>query len=129
MTPSARPDGRPATIVDTHCHLDVAVFDDDREQVLADARATGVERIVVPGPTACDCCGGSRLRKLGETVTETLEVIPRQWKVVCHVREKMTCRDCEKISEPPAPFHVLPRGWAGPSRTGGAAASSTWSRS
>ncbi len=72
------------------------------------------ERIVVPGPTACDCCGGSRLRKLGETVTETLEVIPRQWKVIRHVREKMTCRDCEKISEPPAPFHVTPRGWAGP---------------
>ena len=55
-----------------------------------------------------------RLRKLGETVTETLEVIPRQWKVIQHVREKMTCRDCEKISEPPAPFHVTPRGWAGP---------------
>ena len=72
------------------------------------------ERIVVPGPTACDCCGGTRLRKLGETVTETLEVVPRQWKVIQHVREKMTCRDCEKISEPPAPFHVTPRGWAGP---------------
>ena len=40
------------------------------------------ERIVVPGPTACDCCGGTRLRKLGETITETLEVIPRQWKVI-----------------------------------------------
>jgi transposase len=73
------------------------------------------ERIVVPAPTTCDCCGGTRLRKLGETVTETLEVIPRQWKVIAHVREKMTCRDCEKISEPPAPFHVTPRGWAGPS--------------
>jgi transposase len=72
------------------------------------------ERVVMPGPTACDCCGGTRLRKLGETVTETLEVIPRQWKVVQHVREKMTCRDCERISEPPAPFHVTPRGWAGP---------------
>ena len=72
------------------------------------------ERLVVPGPTACACCGGTRLRKLGETVTETLEVIPRQWKVISHVREKMTCRDCEKISEPPAPFHVTPRGWAGP---------------
>ena len=72
------------------------------------------ERIVVPGSTACACCGGTRLRKLGETVTETLEVIPRQWKVIQHVREKMTCRDCEKISEPPAPFHVTPRGWAGP---------------
>ena len=72
------------------------------------------ERVVVPAPTTCDCCGGTRLRKLGETVTETLEVIPRQWKVIQHVREKMTCRDCEKISEPPAPFHVTPRGWAGP---------------
>jgi transposase len=72
------------------------------------------ERVVVPGPAACECCGGTRLRKLGETVTETLEVIPRQWKVIQHVREKMTCRDCEKISEPPAPFHVTPRGWAGP---------------
>ncbi|MEZ5844034.1 MAG: IS66 family transposase [Hyphomicrobiaceae bacterium] len=72
------------------------------------------ERVVVPAPTTCDCCGGSRLRKLGETVTETLEVIPRQWKVIQHVREKMTCRDCETISEPPAPFHVTPRGWAGP---------------
>jgi transposase len=72
------------------------------------------ERVVIPAPTTCECCGGTRLRKLGETVTETLEVIPRQWKVIAHVREKMTCRDCEKISEPPAPFHVTPRGWAGP---------------
>ena len=68
----------------------------------------------MPGPATCLCCCGARLRKLGETVTETLEVIPRQWKVIQHVREKMTCRDCEKISEPPAPFHVTPRGWAGP---------------
>jgi len=72
------------------------------------------ERVVVAAPTACDCCGGTRLRKLGETITETLEVVPRQWKVIQHVREKMTCRDCERISEPPAPFHVTPRGWAGP---------------
>jgi transposase len=72
------------------------------------------ERVVIPAPTTCDCCGGARLRKLGETITETLEVIPRQWQVIQHVRERMTCRDCEKISEPPAPFHVTPRGWAGP---------------
>jgi transposase len=73
------------------------------------------ERIVVPGPSACACCGGARLAKLGEDVTETLEVIPRSWKVIQHVREKFTCRDCERISQPPAPFHVTPRGWAGPS--------------
>jgi transposase len=73
------------------------------------------ERVVEPGPATCLCCGSSRLRKLGEDITETLEVIPRRWKVIQHVREKFTCRDCEKISQAPAPFHVIARGWAGPS--------------
>ena len=72
------------------------------------------ERVVVPGPVACACCGSARLSKLGEDVTETLETIPRTWKVIQHVREKFSCRDCERISQPPAPFHVIPRGWAGP---------------
>src|ERR1700682_2526962 len=73
------------------------------------------ERLLVPGPMACACCGGARLSKVGEDITETLEVIPRSWKVIQHVREKFTCRDCEKISQVPAPFHVIARGWAGPS--------------
>jgi transposase len=73
------------------------------------------ERVVEPAPSCCACCGGTRLAKLGEDVTETIEVIPRQWKVIQHVREKFTCRDCESISQAPAPFHVIPRGWAGPS--------------
>jgi len=73
------------------------------------------ERVVIDPPTACDCCGGKRLRKLGEDVTRTLESIPRQWKVIETVREKFTCRDCEKISQAPAPFHVIARGWAGAS--------------
>jgi transposase len=72
------------------------------------------ERILVPGPSACPCCGSTRLSKLGEDVTETLEVVPRQWKVLQYVREKFTCRSCEQISQAPAPFHVLPRGFAGP---------------
>jgi transposase len=73
------------------------------------------ERVIVPGPMACPCCGSAKLSKLGEDVTESLEVVPRQWKVIQHVREKFSCRDCEAISQPPAPFHVIPRGWAGPS--------------
>jgi transposase len=73
------------------------------------------ERVVVPAPCSCPTCGGARLSKLGEDVTETLEVIPRSWKVIQTVREKFSCRDCEKITQPPAPFHVVPRGWAGPS--------------
>ena len=65
------------------------------------------ERVIIPGPSACACCGSSRLAKLGEDVTETLEVVPRQWKVIQHVREKFTCRACETISQAPAPFHVI----------------------
>ena len=73
------------------------------------------ERIVIAAPESCPCCGSTKLSKLGEDITETLEVIPRQWKVIQHVREKFTCRDCEKIGQAPAPFHVTARGWAGPS--------------
>ncbi len=71
------------------------------------------ERVVIPGPTECPCCKG-RLAKLGEDVTETLEVVPRQWKVVQTVRERFTCRACESITQPPAPFHPIARGRAGP---------------
>jgi transposase len=71
------------------------------------------ERIVHPAPCACPKCGGV-VRKLGEDVTETLECLPRRWKVVEHVREKFTCRSCEAISQPPAPSHPIARGRAGP---------------
>jgi transposase len=72
-------------------------------------------RIVHPAPTSCPCCGGSNLSKIGEDVTETLDVVPRQWFVTEHVREKFSCRSCETIAQPPAPFHAIARGYAGPS--------------
>ena len=72
------------------------------------------ERIVIAAPQSCPCCGSAKLSKLGEDITETLEVIPRQWKVIQTVRERFSCRACEKITQPPAPFHVTPRGFAGP---------------
>ncbi|MFO1157312.1 MAG: IS66 family transposase [Reyranellaceae bacterium] len=71
------------------------------------------ERVVHPAPSACPCCGGV-LHKLGEDVTETLELVPRRWKVIQHVREKFSCRSCEKIAQPPAPSHPIARGRAGP---------------
>jgi transposase len=72
------------------------------------------ERVVIDAPTVCTACGGSRLSKLGEDITETLEEIPRRFKVIETVREKFSCRDCEAISQAPAPFHVTPRGFLGP---------------
>ena len=72
------------------------------------------ERVVIAAPQSCPCCSSTKLSKLGEDVTETLEVVPRQWKVIQTVRERFSCRQCEAIMQPPAPFHVTPRGFAGP---------------
>ena len=72
------------------------------------------ERVVIAAPQSCPCCGSTKLSKLGGDVTETLEVVPRQWKVIQTVRERFSCRQCEAIMQPPAPFHVTPRGFAGP---------------
>ena len=47
--------------------------------------------------------------KAAATTTEVKGFVRRK-----PAREKFTCRDCEKISQPPAPFHATPRGWAGP---------------
>ena len=63
-------------------------------------------RIVHAAPTSCPCCGSSKLSKIGEDITETLDVVPRQWFVTEHVREKFSCRSCETITQPPAPFHA-----------------------
>jgi transposase len=72
------------------------------------------QRVIYPAPTACPCCGGTTLSRLGEDVTESLERIPARWVVVQHVREKVSCRSCETISQAAAPFHPIARGRAGP---------------
>ena len=71
------------------------------------------ERVVHPAAACCPCCGGP-LRKLGEDVTETLELVPAAWKIVQYVREKFSCRRCEAITQAPAPTHPIARGRAGP---------------
>ncbi len=76
------------------------------------------ERVVLPSLTSCPCCGG-RLAKLGESITETLECVPRTFKVIQTVREKFSCRACETITQPPAPFHPIARGRAGPNLLAG----------
>ncbi len=84
------------------------------------------ERVVLEAPCACAACGSARLVKLGQDgepwsaigprtmASDAHEVIPRRWKAFRTVREQVTCRDCEKIGQPPARFHPTPRGRAGP---------------
>ena len=70
------------------------------------------ERVVVAVPTICTCCGSSHLVKMGEDVTEMLEVVPRQWKVIQTIREKFTCRDCYESPRRHGPTPHR-RGWEG----------------
>src|ERR1700757_234204 len=96
-----------------HANIKVAAFERRKPARRPLPEHLPRERIVYPSPSVCPCCGGV-LHKLGEDITETLEVVPRQWKVIQHVREKFSCRSCEAITQPPAPSHPIARGRAGP---------------
>ena len=61
---------------------------------------------------ACLACGGV-LRPLGEDVTEILDYVPGSFRVIRHVRPKLSCRACETIAQAPAPSLPIRRGRAG----------------
>ena len=67
----------------------------------------------MPGHDACPDCGG-RLRELGEDVAEMLEYVRASFKVLRHVRPKLSCDDCDRIVQAPAPSRPIDRGLAGP---------------
>lgn len=70
-------------------------------------------RQVVTHSTACTCPGcGGELRRLGEDVTEVLDYRPASFRVIRHVRPKFTCRQCETITQAPAPSLPIRRGRA-----------------
>src|SRR6185312_10940591 len=65
-----------------------------------------------PAPCTCPGCGGA-LRKIGDEVTETLDYVPGRFKVIRHIREKLSCRACDTVVAAPAPDHAIARGRAG----------------
>src|SRR5438309_8901540 len=70
------------------------------------------EDVVHPAPCACPTCGGA-LRRISEEITETLDYMPVRFKVVRHIREKLSCRACDTVVAAPAPDHAIARGRAG----------------
>ena len=66
-----------------------------------------------PTAHACPECGGE-LRKFGEDVSEMLEYVPSSFKVLRHVRPKLSCRSCEKVVQAEAPSRPIDRGIPGP---------------
>jgi transposase len=66
-----------------------------------------------PAETVCPDCGG-QLRRLGEDISEMLEYVPARFKVIRHVRPKLSCSTCDHIVEAPTPTRPIERGLAGP---------------
>ena len=52
-------------------------------------------------PCTCPSCGGA-LRKIGDEVTETLDYVPGRFKVIRHIRAKLSCRACDMVVAAPA---------------------------
>jgi transposase len=70
------------------------------------------EDVTHPVPCVCPACGGA-LRRIGEDITETLDYVPGRFKVIRHVRAKLSCRTCDTVVAAPAPDHAIARGRAG----------------
>jgi transposase len=70
---------------------------------------------IVHQPTSCNCpdCGGA-MRKLGEDVSEMLDMVPGYFKVIRHVRPKLSCGHCSRVVQQPAPPRPIARGMAAP---------------
>jgi transposase len=84
-----------------------------RKPLPASLPRESVSHAAVPAHSPCPHCGG-KLRYLGEDVTEVLERIPEQFKVIRHVRPKLSCSECSQIVQAPAPSRPIERGIAGP---------------
>jgi len=70
---------------------------------------------VVHAPASCECpdCGGA-MRPLGEDVSEMLDLVPGYFKVIRHVRPKVSCGRCARVVKQPAPSRPIDRGMAAP---------------
>jgi transposase len=66
-----------------------------------------------PEDKGCPACGGN-LSRLGEDVSEMLEYVPARFKVIRHVRPKLSCTKCDAIVQADAPSRPVARGLAGP---------------
>lgn len=72
------------------------------------------ETIVHAADCVCPECGGSRLRKIGEDMTEVLDYVPASFRVIRHVRPRYGCSDCDAQVQAPPPSLPIERGKPGP---------------
>ena len=71
----------------------------------------------MPDQAACPDCGGDWLA-VGEDVSEVLEYVPASYRVIRHVRPRMTCTCCSRMAQAPAPSRPIARSSFGPGLIG-----------
>ncbi len=63
---------------------------------------------------ACPGCGGTVFSRVGQDEREVLEYVPSSFKLIRHIRPKLSCRACETIVQQPMPTLPIERGRPGP---------------
>ncbi len=65
------------------------------------------------------CACGCELSKIGEDVSEKLDIIPAKMRVIRHIRPKYACKSCEGVEDngntvkiAPPPAQLIPKGLA-----------------
>ena len=68
-----------------------------------------IEEVIEPEQTICGC--GAERHVIGEDVSERLDIIPAQFRVIVTRRPKYACRSCTNgIAQAPAPAHLIQGG-------------------
>lgn len=71
-----------------------------------------VVHIIEPESTQCACCQGT-MHRIGEDVSEAIDIVPAILRVIETVRPKYACRACEgTIIQAPAPRRMIEGGMA-----------------
>ena len=85
-----------------------------RRSLPADLPREVIEHDISEQEKQCEC--GCLKQRIGEEVTEQLEIVPAQLKVIQHVRPKYACNRCDEgVSIAPMPRLFLPKSMATPS--------------
>lgn len=85
-----------------------------RRSLPADLLREVIEHDISEQEKQCEC--GCLKQRIGEEVTEQLEIVPAQLKVIQHVRPKYACNRCDEgVSVAPMPRLFLPKSMATPS--------------
>ena len=72
------------------------------------------ETVTHEPPCVCPGCGSTVFSRMGQDEREVLEYVPSSFKVIQHVRPKLSCRACETVVQRPMPALPIERGRPGP---------------